>query len=71
MTTLRPEGRGFTEVLVKKDRRKFYPKEASIFWTLQRYTAVGTATVAVPVALDSADPASVGVSGENRHSVFV
>ena len=42
------------------------PADNAIFWTLQRYTAAGTSTPVVPVALDSADPASVGVSGENH-----
>ena len=36
------------------------PADNAIFWTLQRYTAAGTSTVVTPVALDSADPASVG-----------
>ena len=42
------------------------PADNAIFWTLQRYTAAGTSTGVTPVALDPADPASVGVSGENH-----
>ena len=42
------------------------PTDNSISWILQRYTAAGTSTGVTPVALDPADPASVGVAGENH-----
>lgn len=42
------------------------PADNAILWTLQRYTAAGTSTAVTPAALDSADPAAVGIAGENH-----
>ena len=42
------------------------PADNAILWTFQRFTAAGTSTAVVPIALDPADPASVGVAGENH-----
>lgn len=42
------------------------PADAAIALTVQRYTAAGTSTAVTPSPLDLADPAMLGVAGENH-----
>lgn len=44
------------------------PADNTIAWYLQRTTAAGTSTAFTPIALDSADPASIGATGVNHSS---
>jgi len=42
------------------------PADAAVLLTAQRYTAAGTSTAVTPSPLDLADPAMLGVAGENH-----
>jgi len=42
------------------------PADAAIQFTAMRYTAAGTSTAVIPTKLDPADPAMLGVAGENH-----
>jgi len=44
------------------------PADNVVVWQVQRFTASGTRTGVTPTALDSGDPASTGVSGQ-QHTV--
>lgn len=41
------------------------PADVANLWTLQRFTAIGTATAATPLPFDPADAASAAVGGSN------